>query len=94
MDFLRPILARIIAAFVGALASYLYAKYGFTLDNESQAAIVSTMFAIYGIIYAIVHKGVNSKINPVDAARISTSAATKINADAVADARNSQVELP
>lgn len=56
MDFLRPVLGRIIASLVAALASYLYGKYGYTVDNETQAAIVATMFAIFGMVYAVVHK--------------------------------------
>lgn len=75
-EFLRPVLARIIASLVGGLAAWLTGK-GIALDQSSIDAFVTVMLTIFTIVYSLVHKAINAKINPTDAARISTATAGK-----------------
>lgn len=71
-EFLRPILARLIGAAVGALASWLVLKVNVELSHEDQVQISAGLMAatafIFNAVYAVTHKAVNSKINPPDAA--------------------------
>lgn len=75
-DFLRPVLGRIFGSIAGAIAAWLVGK-GFTVDQHTIDAFVSVMLFVFTIVYSLVHKAVSAKINPTDAARISTAADSK-----------------
>ncbi len=92
MDFLRPLFGRIIGGLVAGFAVFLSTKYGIQLTQESQAQIVSVAFTIGTIVYAVVHKSVDSKINPLDAARPATAIAGKVAADDIANASISHLD--
>lgn len=64
--------ARLIAGWVAALAAWLLAHYGVTLDADTQAhfveATIGMMLAVFGTVYPLLHKYINKHINPGDAA--------------------------
>lgn len=66
--FLRPIIARLIASVVGAFASYLLVHYGVTLDADTQLGLEAVMLGFFGVIYSVIHRAINARINPGDAA--------------------------
>jgi uncharacterized membrane protein len=68
IDFLRPFLSRIIAGWVAAFVAYLSTKFGVTLDAETQAGILAVLLGIFTTVYSIVHRVLDKKINPGDAA--------------------------
>lgn len=74
MGLIQTAGARILAAWIAALASYLLAKYGVTIDANDQASIVTHLLGVaipvFMTIYAIVHKVLNKKMNPGDAASV------------------------
>lgn len=69
---LRPIIARLIGAAVGALASWLAIRLNAQLSHEDQVQISAGLMAvasfIFNAVYAATHKAVNSRINPADSA--------------------------
>jgi len=65
-DSLRPILARLIAILVAALATWLSQKFGVKLTDQDQQQLVELV--IFMLVYALTHKGISSKTNPADAA--------------------------
>lgn len=68
LDRLRPYASRVIAAWVGAGAAYLETRYGVILDPNTKANLVIGGLAVYGTIYPIVHRVLDKKWNPGDAA--------------------------
>jgi len=71
-NFLRPIISRVIGAWVGGLAIWLSAKYGVVLDENTQlqiiAGAVALLYAIGQTVNAVVHRTLDKKLNPGDAA--------------------------
>jgi hypothetical protein len=71
-EFLRPILARLVGAAVAALCIWLARKFQVQIDADSQVQLtgagLAVLWFIGNVAYSLVHKGVNSKINPMDAA--------------------------
>jgi hypothetical protein len=74
--FLRPLLSRLVASIVGALVAWLTTKYGISLDEETIQGLIATMLGVFGVIYTIVHRLIDKKINPVDAASAPRAAAS------------------
>lgn len=78
VDFLKPILSRVIASWIAALAIYLSAHFNVVLDETTKAQLAAGFLAvIFGIgstVYAIFHRLVDKRLNPVDAASGSTAA--------------------
>lgn len=71
IDILRPFLSRVIGALVAAFAAWLAAK-GFDFDKDTQQQMVENLVGIilplFGVIWAVVHKLIDKKVNPGDAA--------------------------
>lgn len=71
MTFLRPIIARLAAALIASLVAWLAAQ-GIDVPAETQTQLiegtVGLMLLVFGVVYALVHKLVNRKVNPADAA--------------------------
>lgn len=71
MSFLRPILGRIAGTVAGAIIAWLVAS-GVEIDAATQEQIRlatdALMLAVYGIVYAIVHRLWSKRFNPADAA--------------------------
>lgn len=82
MDFLRPILGRLIGSAVGAGAAYVASKWGTVIDAQGVQQVTDAGVAIavgaFGVIYSLVHKAVSAKVNPADAATPKLSAEGKI----------------
>lgn len=72
MGFLRPILSRVVGAWVAALAVWLSAKLGIVLDDSAQEQIIAggiaVAFALAQTVYAVVHRAIDKRVNPGDAA--------------------------
>lgn len=72
VDFLRPILARLVGSFVGALAVWFASKYGIIIPDEVKGELtqnaVALMLLVFGIVYSLVHRAVSVKVNPTDTA--------------------------
>ena len=77
MDFLRPILARLIASAVAGLAVYLAQRWNIILDADAQGHLIESslwvVLTVFSVIYSMVHKGINWKINPLDGAKPTVS---------------------
>lgn len=84
LNFLRPILSRLIGAWVGALAIWLSTRYGVVLDESQQAQIIGGAVAVlYGIgqtMYAISHRLTDKRVNPGDAASSHLAAVEAVEA--------------
>lgn len=87
MDFLRPVLGRLAAVLIASLVSWLTAK-GVDVPAETQQAwieaTVGLMLLVFGVVYAVAHKLINTKVNPTDAAAPSAVTAGK-EAQAIRD---------
>lgn len=73
MDWAKPYIARVAASLVAGLVAWLASKYGVIVPDEAKGqltqAAVAVMMVVWGIVYAITHKAVNTKVNPTDAAK-------------------------
>lgn len=71
-NYLRPFLARVIAGWIAAAAVYLQARFHILVDDQAQTQLVagalSILFGVGSTVYAIVHKYIDKRINPGDAA--------------------------
>jgi len=74
-DTLRPVLARVIAGLVAALGVYLFEKLHFTLGPEAEASLSG---AVLLVLYSAIHKLINRKVNPGDAASVTISKIEKV----------------
>lgn len=72
LNFFRPMLSRVVGAWVAALAVWLSAKLGIVLDDNAQeqiiAGAIAVAFALAQTVYAIVHRSLDKRLNPGDAA--------------------------
>lgn len=72
MDFLRPILGRLVGSVVGAGAGWVASKWGTVVDANGVQQVtdagVTLALGAFGVVYSLVHKAVSAKINPADAA--------------------------
>ena len=66
--YVRPILARVLAALMVPLCAWMATRLGVKLSPEAQSEIVVATVSL--IIYAASHKAVNVVINPTDAAKL------------------------
>lgn len=69
LDFLRPYLARIIAAAVAALIGWVVTKLGIdatSVDQTALATSVGTFLTL--VVYSVAHKLFDKSINPADSA--------------------------
>jgi hypothetical protein len=80
IDSIRPFLSRILAGWIAALVVYLNAKFGVTLDGDTQTAILTLALGLFSTIYSIVHRVIDKQLNPGDAA--SSHLASKEEAEA------------
>lgn len=78
LDRLRPYASRVIAAWIASGAAYLETKYGIVLDPDTKANLVVGAIAVFGTIYPIVHRLIDKKLNPGDAASAHQAVAEKI----------------
>lgn len=71
IDMLRPFLSRVIGTVVGALVAWLAAK-GINIDAKTQQqvieALITIIIPVYSIAREIVHRLIDKRINPADAA--------------------------
>lgn len=81
LNFLRPIVSRIIGSLVAAVALYLSSKLGIVLDDNAQEQIiaggVAVALALFQIVYAIAHRVIDKRVNPGDAASSHLAVAEK-----------------
>jgi hypothetical protein len=79
LNFFRPMLSRVIGAWVAALAVWLSAKAGFVLDDNAQEQIiaggVAVALAVFQTVYALAHRTIDKRVNPGDAASSHLAAA-------------------
>lgn len=82
MSIVRLFLGRIIGAAVAGLATWLLAKFGIGLDEDTQAKMtevaVIVLMTVFTIIYSIVHKTADRKLNPGDAASAKLATSEKL----------------
>lgn len=71
-NLLTSFAARILGAWIAALASWLLVKYGVTVDVEAQQQLtehlVGVVIPTFLTLYAVAHRLVSKKTNPGDAA--------------------------
>lgn len=70
IDAIRPYLARICAAIAAGIVLIVAKRWGLNLNGTIESGVADALMLI---TYGIFHKGLDSKINPVDAARIKTA---------------------
>ena len=72
IDSLRPFLSRIIAPLVTALLTYLAVHFGLNFGEDAAGHITETaviaVIAGMQIVYGLVHRVVDKKVNPGDTA--------------------------
>lgn len=72
LDALRPIISRVVATLVAAVAMWLAQKYGIAIPDSEQAKLVEQIVIyvvlFFMLIYSVVHKLISAKVNPNDAA--------------------------
>jgi hypothetical protein len=77
LDAIRPVLSRIIGSLVAGLAVWLTGKFGVVIDDNAKAKLteagVVASLTIFSIVYSLVHKAIDHKINPLDTASPSLS---------------------
>jgi hypothetical protein len=83
MNFLRPILGRLVGSVVGGAAAWAAGRWGTSIDPGTQQQIsdglVAIMLAVFGVVYSLTHKAVSSKINPGDTATPKLAEQSKID---------------
>jgi hypothetical protein len=67
-DLLKPFLARIAGAIAGFIVTFLSAHEIAVLTPDDTATLVSFIVLVFMVIYGIVHKIIDKKINPADTA--------------------------
>jgi hypothetical protein len=67
-DLLKPFLARIAGSIAGFVVTFLSAHEIATLSNDDITTIVSFIVLVFSIVYGIVHKLLDKKLNPSDTA--------------------------
>lgn len=83
LDRLRPYASRVIAAWVGAGAAYVETRFGVILDPDTKANLVVGAVAVYGTVYPIIHRLLDKKWNPGDAASTHQAVAEKAEVAAI-----------
>lgn len=72
LNLIRPVLARVVASLMAAFFAWLAVRWGVTIDADTQAetieAAIGLMLAVFGVVYALVHKALNARFNPADTA--------------------------
>lgn len=72
LTFLRPILARLLAAWIAAGCGWLLLRFGLTIDADTQThfveALIGVILPLFLSLYAVAHKLLNQRLNPGDTA--------------------------
>lgn len=69
LDSLRPYIARILAAAIAAGIGALATKLGIDATSVDQTALATSVGSFLTlVIYAVVHKLIDKKVNPADSA--------------------------
>lgn len=83
INSLRPYLSRLIAPFIAAVIVWLATK-GIDLPEDAAGHLtelaVIVLLAIFQIIYAVIHKTIDKKVNPQDAAGVNEAVEGKLMA--------------
>ena len=66
---LRPLLARILAAWMAALSGWAATEVGVEITADEQGALVNVAIGVAFTVYAIVHRLIDATLNPADAAK-------------------------
>lgn len=77
-DRARPYVSRVVGWAVGAVLAVAYVKLGARFGAPiPQDPMVAEILAtgLVGLVYSLVHRAVDSKVNPADAAKVVTAAA-------------------
>lgn len=81
IDFIRPILARVLGAWIAAACLWLAVHYNITIAPDEQSKVVEAgiivLLAIFNTLYALIHRAISVKTNPSDAATPSLAAKGK-----------------
>jgi len=75
IDLLRPFVGRVIAAWIAALSGWLASTVGVEIAPEDQAAVINAGVGIALTVYAVLHRMIDARINPRDAASPTVAAA-------------------
>lgn len=67
-DLLKPFLSRIAGSIAGAIVAFLSAHEIAVLSQNDVATIVAFILVVFQVVYAIVHRLIDKKVNPTDSA--------------------------
>lgn len=85
ISFLRPIIGRLIAAWVAGFCTWLAVRFGVVIPEEAQTKMIESLvmwvIPILLTLYSLIHKLVNSKVNPGDGAKPKMVEAQKDQSD-------------
>lgn len=88
-NLLRLVIARTIGGLIATLSAWLMIRYGIIVDDSAQAEltsnVVAVMMTIFTILYPLIHKLINRKINPGDAASSHLAREEKTQAEGLRD---------
>ena len=73
-NILRPYLARVFASVAAGVALWAGEHFGVNLLPEHVEAISAFLMTLALIVYGVVHKAINSRVNPTDAAKVDMAA--------------------
>ena len=92
-DWIRPVLSRVVGLVVASLVTWLATKYGIVVPESAKTQLTETgvvaLMAVFGTVYALVHRGVSIRTNPTDAAKPSVAASdtAEIKAESKAESQ-------
>lgn len=73
MDLMRTIIGRIAAVVAATITTWLISFLGVGISEQGTAELTEALTLIgvlvWGLIYAVVHKLIDRKVNPMDVAK-------------------------
>lgn len=82
IDALRPFLSRIIAPVITALLAWAAIHLGLNFGDDAAGHIteyaVVVLVAVMQFVNGMIHRGIDKKVNPVDAATVPLAVAGKV----------------
>lgn len=70
---MRVLIARVAAAIVAVLVTFLAGKFGVEVSEDARATLTEGVtligLGVWGISYGVLHKLMNRKLNPADTAK-------------------------
>lgn len=81
LDSLRPYLSRIISALITSGLGYLATRFGMKLESTDAVALAGSVGTFVTlVVFSVLHKLIDKKVNPADAASAHIAVDSKVRA--------------